>query len=853
VFVRDLGMQGQYYTMSGRWAQRAHFQPKFFVPGFVKPETLRDIIPLLPSSSVSPDLQGKLQSFKQAVPRDIGGNILNKLLQFWNEADAAYLSTAAQMESIHQSVAHPTQVTYATLEEIAEKCLAGAIARDEDGSFKQPTLYALHRRILGSDMEIRAQPKGTLRAGGEYEIASLAEVDDIRKVEALVRAYVEERMARRADGQLDSINPLQQFALECKTVIDITRQHQKFTKYGMIGPPPGDDHSGFGTASRKFRSSSRLFLRFMESWCGLQSFGRGSGLHGIGSTILRAVDRYNDVELDVRTGWTFLQEVGTIPFWETPHAYLLKLPEVGQRLRAEPKAPTAGFTDDQQSSIRKDWGNLPVFCVDDVGAHEIDDGVSVEPTEIDGQYWVHVHVADPASHIEPSSPVAEFAQKFVTNVYLPDQVGFMLDPKFIQSNFSMGNGRPCLTFSAKLDVTGEMLDYNVSAGRINNVIYVTPSVLEEVGTNVEQDNPNEKDIFLAGDDTLPSPIPSREVTSTTGLTADQRKSLKILRNLGVLRSSHLRSKGGLDFGSKNYGLAIHLDSPLTPPTQRHKSSRLWKGKPIVEVSKNRGGPTSNSPLSYLMILAGEVCAKWCHERGIPTIYRITPYNPSKELPADFFRRVVIPSKDSDGKVPLNIAQEYLQTVGAAQPSTIAGPHVAVGADMFSKCTSPLRRYGDLLMHWQIGAALREENRLGHPLIGNTDESVFPFSTAQINRLLPRIDTRERLAKKASEDARNSWFCQFFIRAWKFGEAKLPERLSFVVKHINPVSNVATGMITQFDFPATLHFDGNLKHEDVLSGQEVEVEVVDIDMPQGKIFLAPKPRGPLGGKWGSTSV
>ena len=839
--------------MTGRWAQRSHFQPKFFVPDFVKPDTLKDILPYLPDSEVSHDIQGRLQAFQQALPREVGGNILDKLLKFWNEADAAYLSTAVQMETIHSKIAHATQVTYATLEEIAEKCLSGTVVRAKDGSFHQPTLYALHRRILGTDIEIRAQSKGTLRAGGEYEIASLSEVDEARQVEAHVRKYVEQRMRATPDSQSDASNPVEQFAKDCRFLIDVTRKSQKFTSYGMIGPPSGDDNSTAAKWMRTLGANTRLFVRFIESWCGLQSFSRGSGLAGIGSILLRAVDRYDDVDLDARTAWTFLQEVGAIPFWETPHAYLLKLPDVGQRLRAEPKAPIQGFGNDRSTAIRKDWGNMPVYCIDDVGAHEIDDGVSVERTDTDEQYWVHVHVADPASHVEPTSPVAEFAQKFVTNVYLPGQVASMLDPDYIQSNFSMGSGRPCLTFSAKLDADGEILDYKVSAGRINDVIYITPDVLEEASKGPQHGELGAKDVYVAGGRALPPLKPSREMTAYEELTAGQKQELAILRSLGMLRSSHLRSKGGLSFASSAYNMAIHLDTSRPAnneqkpfPRGLHKTARSWKGKPMLEITKDRGAPKPNSPLSYLMILAGQVCATWCKERGIPTIYRITPYNPSKELPADFFRRVVAPSQGVDGNVPIDIALQYLQIVGAAQPSTKAGPHVAVGADMFSKCTSPLRRYGDLLMHWQIGAALLEEHRLGCSLVGNTDESLFPFSTAQINRLLPRIDTRERLSRKVSNDARNSWFCQFFIRAWKFGEAELPKNLSFVIKAIFPRRNQAVGQISQFDFPAILCFDQNLKYDQALPGQEVEVDVLDIDMPQGKILLSPKPRGPTMG-------
>ncbi|KAG9238332.1 putative mitochondrial protein cyt-4 [Amylocarpus encephaloides] len=786
--------------MSGRWAQRSHQDPSYYVPGFVPATQLEKLLPYLPDAEVSQRLQSSVQIFPKSVPREIGKPLLDKMGRFWAKADETCLRAAHKLEDAHRKIAHPYVTTYATLEEITSEVLKGDQEPTEGRRLPDYALYAVHRTIAVKDIGIQQQSKGTLRAGGEYEVISINEASDATRVMDYVRMYIDEKT-------------------KCS--------HPK--KWGPL---------------RDFVQRYKLFIRFLESWAASRSFNRTSNLHSIGSQILRAMERYGeseDVKLDVKTGWTFLQEIGVVLPWATRQPYVLRLPSAGQRSDADGNEPMVqGFIDDKLAHLRKDWGHLPVYCIDDVSAHEIDDGVSVEATENPEEFWLHVHVADPAAHINPGSPVAWFAERLITNVYLPERVVSMLDSDIVRSKLGLAAGRPCLTFSAKVGDGGQLLEYNISSGRINNVIYVTPMTLEEASLGRQENATQGDSSYSVGDDAGPSTTPTRKMSGVDDLSNEQKKQLKLLRQIGLRRASLLKKNGALDIGSTSHDISIRFNGMSLHPSSP-TASVFHSSDPTIELTTKESRSQPNSPLSYLMILAAEVCGNWCRERGIPSIYRVTPRNPSKADPAEYFRNKVLPAQDDKGLVSEAVARGYLETIGAAQPSTIPGPHHAVGQSIFTRCTSPLRRYTDLLVHWQIGAALEHEHRTKQSLVGNQDESIFPFSTEKLDRLVPRIDTRERVIKMAERKSRDSWFAQFLLRAWKFGESSLPPVLTFVVRFVNGKRGTANGTIPQFLQPAVLQPVEWLKADEIRLHDTFEVEIDDIDVVEGRIYVKPKRR------------
>ena len=97
---------------------------------------------------------------------------------------------------------------------------------------------------------------------------------------------------------------------------------------------------------------------------------------------------------------------------------------------------------------------------------------------------------------------------------------------------------------------------------------------------------------------------------------------------------------------------------------------------------------SRAMVTDAMLMAGEAVARFCREQAIPIPYATQPTPDKIEQPKDMaamyaYRRRFKPSR-------LVLAPE---------------PHFGLGLDLYTRATSPLRRYSDLLVHQQLRAWL----------------------------------------------------------------------------------------------------------------------------------------------------
>ena len=95
-----------------------------------------------------------------------------------------------------------------------------------------------------------------------------------------------------------------------------------------------------------------------------------------------------------------------------------------------------------------------------------------------------------------------------------------------------------------------------------------------------------------------------------------------------------------------------------------------------------------------MLMAGEAAARFAIEHEIPIPYATQEGPNSAELP--------------DGLAGLFALRRSLKR---SQVSSIPGPHAGVGLEVYTRATSPLRRYLDLVVHQQLRAYLRAEEML----------------------------------------------------------------------------------------------------------------------------------------------
>ncbi|ESZ92375.1 hypothetical protein SBOR_7230 [Sclerotinia borealis F-4128] len=799
IYLRDVGRLAQFYTMSGTLVEGSLKSTQFYVPSFVGNDELDIFRPFLPSLGTE-QLEISNVHVEQQVPRDVTKSLVEKMLSFWEKSEEIYQRSSSRFERAHDLIANDNSFRYVTLDELANVVIAKDIPRTEDGSYSYPALYALHRSLMRDEIGFRPQLGGATRTGGQYEVSSKAEVKNIIMTVEKVRMY-QSNPERNPKFQNDSIS---KWVKGCQGVIDESRKSRELTTHGTLKLLNKSDTEN----SFLLKNAPSPYTEFIKSWAAFRTIDRNSSINATGSALLRAVARYLEFPLDQSTAWTFLQEIGEIHPTTNRVAYDLRIHNHAYNDIYQEDCFTS---EDSMTALRKEF-HLPVYCIDAASAHEVDDGVSIEPTETQNEYWVHVHAADPASRLEAKGKSADEIANRTETVYAPEKVHFLLPSDFVQNHLSLDTNRPSLTFSAKMNLNGDILETQISPRTIFDVRYITPNVVEEVITG----NNFQNSAITTTTSTVGVPIThapeKRNMLQSHELSGEHKEDLRILHEIGDARLKQRIAQGGVSLSPAKLDLSV---SPKAATIQLQKEESGSLGSRVDAVAP-------------LMLIAAEVAARWCHARGIPVPYRVTTRNVNKKDPLEFHREVVLPSLDEHGHPPVSIALQYFQLLGSILPSTTPGPHVAVGVEMMAKCTSPLRRYGDLLLHWQVQAALREEARLGHNLIGNTKEDFLPFSKAELDRIISHLDARERMIKQGNRDSIKHWLCNFLVRAWRFKEASLPPTFRFVAQEDAKYER-SWGKLDFFDVAVNLVGSETFDIGDVKAGEVLEVELEDVNV------------------------
>jgi exoribonuclease-2 len=140
---------------------------------------------------------------------------------------------------------------------------------------------------------------------------------------------------------------------------------------------------------------------------------------------------------------------------------------------------------------------------------------------------------------------------------------------------------------------------------------------------------------------------------------------------------------------------------LFEKSRRYRQRRLNAGAafidlPEVKIKLSEGQvridplPRLNSRemVTDLMLMAGEAVARYCHDRAIPIPF-------ATQAPPDE------PAAPQD----LAAMYAYRRFFKPTQVKTLAEPHAGLGLQRYTRATSPLRRYSDLLVHQQLRAHL----------------------------------------------------------------------------------------------------------------------------------------------------
>ena len=805
VFVRRSFHGGQIFTMHGRWLFVNERAVQYSIPGWVSPKLLEPLIDYLPDPQDMEEveeLHDRAYMEDLSVPRAVSAPLVRRMVQFHTESQEIYRKHSGALDNAHNILAHETDLRYGSLVSAATTLL-----KTPSANLPVTALYTVRKALSHAGFAFSMDPRSH-RLTGYLQIRSKEQckmVDTVREWlrewqdDVAMRASLEgDEKALRRHKTKKGAEYVYSFLDKARKIVLASREQRDPTICGNVGPSkkrlpitPTSDAVRIEMAEQ-FNDQDTVLVRFMEAWACSNMYLGLPRIEALPPLLLQATGLYDHYELRTPTGFLFLQELGTVMPYENRVRFdqhlLLPSSQHSKPLQAlmgslTRMADTHNFQD-SMADLRHDWGDLAVFCIDDASAHEIDDGLSVQSAG-NGQWWVHIHVANPTAFFSRDHPLAKMARHMGESIYMPERTYMMLPRWATKRHFSLGNDRPSLSLSVKMDSEGNTLEHKVRPGFVRNVLRLTPAEVTAILGGEEGGSDEEvKSIVVGGD--LPAPKAPKSMASS--VTPAMKEQLMALQHLAAKRTDLRKAAGGIFFSTTRPNAEVYQNFKGPGLSWDHpyrKGSRTTEGDPVIKVStkgfrnwfaQNEG--VAEVIVREMMLLASETAAKWCAERKIPAIFRGVIPSPDQTDPDAFLRDVLLPAaaKNPNGEYPLHLGIRYLIALGTIALSSKPIQHKTLGISHYGKVTSPLRRYGDMILHWQIEAALREEARTGKSLVTNkhnVDRSFLPFSEAVLNTIMLGLHPREKIILRATTYADHFWIAQCLFRAFHFGEAKIP--------------------------------------------------------------------------------
>ena len=302
------------------------------------------------------------------------------------------------------------------------------------------------------------------------------------------------------------------------------------------------------------------------------------------------------------------------------------------------------------------------FSIDDSQTTEIDDALSVQGLGT-GSITLGIHIAAPGLAVLPGSPVDQLGRARLSTVYMPGYKVTMLPEAVVQS-YTLQAGRDCPAVSLYVTLDEATLAIQGSETRLERV---------PIAHNLRHDQLDGvvTEAWLQD--------PAFQHASEPADVASLRPQLSFLHRLAKdLKAKREVVRGKPEnFNRPDYNFRLRR-ADGTPPVGEPT------GDEVVEISVRQRGAALDLIVAEAMILANSTWGNWMAEMGVPGIYR---------------------------------SQASLAPGVKVRMGTKALPHAGIGVPSYAWSTSPLRRYTDLVIQWQIIACAR---------LGKTAALVAPF-------------------------------------------------------------------------------------------------------------------------------
>ena len=670
-----------------------------------------------------------------------------------------------------------------------------------------------------------------------------------------------------------------QFLKRAKQLVEFHQEHAD-PILGTI-PQPSLDKI-YNNKEYGLSDTDAMFVNFIADWIKSPSTGIHTPHEVFAPTILKALGCYDDyLFVDRKLAMLFLKQVGMFKPWDNAmliqkannvvndYIWSDKAKKMDQTMDFHANLFLKGQLDksgfylrDPCDSIRHDFGDMPVYTIDDQAAKEIDDGISIERIPGSDAMWLHVHIADPSAYIPPTHRLAEVMEQRGQSLYLPEQHYPILPNVLASEKFSLGStahtvnssgSQYALTFSCKLNKE----DGSLQAWKIQ------PSLVK----NVKKMYYNDVDQFLKpyAANTIPhEPLvnfdkkfehSSKQTMSTTATTIEEQRTSSSsastvskeceqdLLDIFKLTSRHSQFRfqnGALNFVRPSPYVEIEpqpLELPnihFTPWSLPSSSSQFPSYSATLPTIRVGLDNSTVSPAKKLvaeaMILGGRVASHYAQEHGIDVPHRTQTW-PSDETISnhEITQRLEMLNdrNPATGTIGLSNVIQYMGILPPVSVTTTPGlPHILMGIpNGYVKTTSPLRRYLDIVTHWQIKAHLLKQKA--------------PFTRERLDQqLLPRMEVREKQLSFLQQDCLQFWVIELMKRLMAEGKGNmewtclvnLPNMLAR--SELGGTMEAARVTILELGLKARIQ---NLK-QTLQMGQVVNARIVSLDSFKGYVEL-----------------
>ena len=300
--------------------------------------------------------------------------------------------------------------------------------------------------------------------------------------------------------------------------------------------------------------------------------------------------------------------------------------------------------------------DVQAFSIDDSGTTEIDDALSV--TELpEGGHRVGIHIAAPGLAIAKDDPLDQVARNRMSTVYFPGDKITML-PDSVIEQFSLDEGAPRPALSIYVDVD--------AAGIANRDTLQMRAEMVPMAANLRLENIEH--------------LVSEESLTDEAVSYPYRKELSILwRAAKLLHAGRQEKRIANGLRAEQLGVI----DPNALARDFHFQIQDVDGAQRVEIIPRQRGSILDTIVAEWMIFCNSASGQLLADHGLPGLFRT-----------------------QKGWGPLRTRMQ-----------TTPGPHEGLGLDYYAWCTSPLRRYSDLVNQWQLIALAKH---------GVTAKMVAPF-------------------------------------------------------------------------------------------------------------------------------